>query len=113
MPISLRLERSRAAAAAGPSCRSPEHTPQRYPHSAIATVVSRHQPGCAVPAAVSTEAFTWTFAVITVGMAAGGAVGGTIIQAASPQVAFLAAGSLSLVAAALGTLMWSAAERPG
>jgi hypothetical protein len=46
-------------------------------------------------------------------MAAGGAVGGTIIQAASPQVAFLAAGSLSLVAAALGTLMWSAAERPG
>lgn len=50
----------------------------------------------AVPAAASTEAFTWTFAVITVGMAAGSAVGGTIIQAASPEVAFLIAGALSL-----------------
>ena len=59
----------------------------------------------AVPAAATTEAFTWTFAVITVGMAAGSAVGGTIIQAGSPEVAFLAAGALSLAAATLGTLM--------
>jgi predicted MFS family arabinose efflux permease len=66
----------------------------------------------AVPAAASTEAFTWTFAVITVGMAAGNAVGGTLIQAARPDVAFLTAGALSLAAATLGALMWSAAERP-
>lgn len=55
----------------------------------------------AVPPAVSTEAFTWTFAVITVTMAGGNAAGGGIIQAAGPQVAFLAAGGLVLAGAGL------------
>jgi hypothetical protein len=40
----------------------------------------------AVPAAASTEAFAWTFTVIT----AGSACGGLIIQTASTQAAFLA-----------------------
>ena len=39
----------------------------------------------AVPAAGSTEAFAWTFTVITAGMSAGSACGGLIIQAASTQ----------------------------
>jgi hypothetical protein len=46
----------------------------------------------AVPAAGSTEALAWTFTVITAGMSAGSACGGVIIQIASTQVAFLAAG---------------------
>jgi predicted MFS family arabinose efflux permease len=58
----------------------------------------------AVPPGASTEAFTWTFAVITVGMASGSAVGGTIIQNAGPDAAFVAAGTLSLAGAALATL---------
>lgn len=58
----------------------------------------------AVPPATSTEAFTWTFAVITAAMAGGSAIGGIIIQGASPDAAFLAAGALSLAGAALGTL---------
>jgi hypothetical protein len=41
----------------------------------------------AVPAANSAEAFGWTFAVITVGMAAGNACGGIIIRGTSTQVA--------------------------
>lgn len=56
----------------------------------------------AVPAGSITEAFTWTFAVITVGMAAGSACGGVIIQAASTNAAFLAAGGLGLAGAAAG-----------
>jgi predicted MFS family arabinose efflux permease len=58
----------------------------------------------AVPAASSAEAFAWTFAVITVGMAAGNACGGIIIQATSAQAAFLAAGGLGLAGAAFGAL---------
>jgi predicted MFS family arabinose efflux permease len=58
----------------------------------------------AVPPSVATEAFTWTFAVITVGMAGGSAIGGTIIQDANPGTAFLTAGALSLAGAALGAL---------
>jgi predicted MFS family arabinose efflux permease len=58
----------------------------------------------AVPPSAATEAFTWTFAVITVGMAGGSAIGGTIIQDANPDAAFLAAGALSLAGAALGIL---------
>lgn len=58
----------------------------------------------AVPPDAATEAFTWTFAVITVGMASGSAIGGTIIQDANPDAAFLAAGALSLAGAALGML---------
>ncbi len=59
----------------------------------------------AVPDGSATEAFTWTFAIITVGMAGGSAVGGVIIQAASPEAGFLAAGALSLTAATVGMLM--------
>lgn len=58
----------------------------------------------AVPAASSTEAFAWTFAIITVAMAAGNAFGGMIIQGAGPQAAFLAAGGLGLAGAASGAL---------
>jgi predicted MFS family arabinose efflux permease len=58
----------------------------------------------AVPPAASTEAFTWTFAVITMGIAGGSALGGVITQGAGPQIAFLAAGALALTGAALGTL---------
>ena len=58
----------------------------------------------AVPPDAATEAFTWTFAVITVGMARGSAIGGTIIQDANPDAAFVAAGALSLSGAALGML---------
>jgi predicted MFS family arabinose efflux permease len=58
----------------------------------------------AVPAASSTEAFAWTFAVITVAMAAGSGIGGEIIQAAGPQTAFLACGGLALAGAAFGAL---------
>jgi predicted MFS family arabinose efflux permease len=58
----------------------------------------------AVPAASSTEAFAWTFAVITVAMAAGSAISGVIIQGAGPETAFLAAGGLGLTGAASGAL---------
>ena len=56
----------------------------------------------AVPAANSTEAFAWAFAVITVGMAAGNAISGVVIQSANTQAAFAAAGGLSLAGALLG-----------
>lgn len=58
----------------------------------------------AVPTASSTEAFAWTFAVITVGISAGNACGGLIIQSASAQAAFLAAGAIGLAGAAFGAL---------
>jgi predicted MFS family arabinose efflux permease len=58
----------------------------------------------AVPPATSTEAFTWTFAAITMGIAGGSALGGVITQGAGPQIAFLAAATLALTGAALGTL---------
>ena len=58
----------------------------------------------AAPAAASTEAFAWTFTVITVGMSAGSACGGVIIQASGPQAAFLAAGGSGLAGAAFGAL---------
>lgn len=58
----------------------------------------------AVPAAGSTEAFAWIFAVITVGMSAGSASGGVIIQSAGAQAAFLTAGGIGLAGAALGAL---------
>jgi predicted MFS family arabinose efflux permease len=64
----------------------------------------------AVPPAAAAEGFTWTFAVITVGIASGNALGGMIIQAASPHAAFLAAGAVSLAGAALGAL-WRPALR--
>lgn len=58
----------------------------------------------AVPSAASTEAFAWTFAIITVGMAVGSACGGVIIQRASARTAFLVAGGLGLAGAAFGAL---------
>jgi predicted MFS family arabinose efflux permease len=58
----------------------------------------------AVPAGTSTEAFTWTFAVITVGIAGGNALGGLLTQDAGTQIAFLTAGALALTGAALGAL---------
>jgi hypothetical protein len=65
----------------------------------------------AVPPATSTEAFTWTFAVITMGIAGGSALGGVITQGAGPQTAFLAAGALALTGAALGALCRPPARR--
>jgi predicted MFS family arabinose efflux permease len=58
----------------------------------------------AVPPDASTEAFAWTFTIITAGMASGNAAGGTITQDAGTDAAFLAAGLLSLAGAALGVL---------
>jgi predicted MFS family arabinose efflux permease len=65
----------------------------------------------AVPAASSTEAFAWTFAVITVAMAAGSAISGVIIQGAGTETAFLAAGGLALAGAAFGALREAFTER--
>jgi predicted MFS family arabinose efflux permease len=58
----------------------------------------------AVPPGTATEAFTWMFAVVTVGMAAGNALGGVIIQAVGTRPAFLTAGTIGLAGAALGVL---------
>jgi arginase len=66
----------------------------------------------AVPAGNSTEAFAWSFAVITVGMAAGNAISGVVIQSANTQAAFAAAGGLSLAGALLGAC-WLAVCQPG
>ena len=61
--------------------------------------------------ALSTEAFAWTFAVITVGMAAGNACGGVIIQAAGTRAAFLTAGGLGLTGAGFVALRLLAPRR--
>jgi predicted MFS family arabinose efflux permease len=58
-----------------------------------------------VPGASTTEAFAWLFAVITVGIAAGNAAGGVLIQAAGTRTAFLAAAALSLAGALSGVLL--------
>ena len=55
-----------------------------------------------VPAAAATEAFAWSFAAITVGMAAGSAISGVVIQTAGSPAAFVSAGALSLAAALFG-----------
>jgi len=60
-----------------------------------------------VPPAISTEAFTWIFAVITVGIASGNALGGLIIDGAGANAAFLAAGALGVASAGPG-LLWQA-----
>ena len=46
----------------------------------------------------------WTFTVITAGISAGSACGGMIIQTASIQAAFLAAGGSGLAGAVFGAL---------
>jgi predicted MFS family arabinose efflux permease len=66
----------------------------------------------AVPAASSTEAFAWSFAVITVGMAAGNAISGVVIQSANTAAAFASAGGLSLVGALFGTWHLAAGRSP-
>lgn len=66
----------------------------------------------AVPPATATEAFTWTFAVITVGLASGNAFGGVIIQGAGPGAAFLAAGTAGLAGTAVGVLWRSKLREP-
>jgi predicted MFS family arabinose efflux permease len=58
-----------------------------------------------VPGASTTEAFAWLFAVITVGIAAGNAAGGALIQAAGTRTAFLAAAGLALAGALAGVLL--------
>lgn len=65
----------------------------------------------AAPAAGSTEAFAWTFTVITVGMSVGSACGGMIVQTAGTRAAFLAAGGAALAGAVLGTLRLTARRR--
>jgi hypothetical protein len=50
----------------------------------------------------TTEAFTWTFAVVTVGYSASSAAGGMVIQAARTPAAFLAAAAASALGAAFG-----------
>ena len=65
----------------------------------------------AIPEAGSTEAFAWTFTVITAGMSAGSACGGLIIQNAGTRAAFLAAGGSGLAGAAFGALRFPAQRR--
>lgn len=54
--------------------------------------------------AAATEAFTWTFAVITLGIAAGNALGGVITRQGASPTAFLTAGAFAVAGAALGAL---------
>ncbi len=53
------------------------------------------------PAGTLTEAFTWTTAGLTAGIAAGAALAGVLVEAASPSVAFALLGGGGLVAAAV------------
>ena len=53
------------------------------------------------PAGTLTEAFTWTTAGMTSGIASGAALAGLIVEAASPSVAFAALGGGGLLAAVL------------
>jgi predicted MFS family arabinose efflux permease len=57
-----------------------------------------------VPEATATEAFTWNFAVITVGMAGGNALGGVASEGMGPGASFLVAGAIGLAAALAGVL---------
>jgi hypothetical protein len=59
----------------------------------------------AVPAAAFTEAFAWSFAVIT----AGNVISGVVIQSANTAAAFVSAGGLSLAGAVFGA--WRLAVR--
>lgn len=61
--------------------------------------IPRGRPGAARDGA---EAFTWTFAVITIGQSAGSAAGGVIVQGTGTGAAFLAASAASVAGAALG-----------
>jgi predicted MFS family arabinose efflux permease len=56
------------------------------------------------PAATATEAFTWNFAVLTVGMAGGNALGGVVSEGLGPGASFLVAGAIGLAGALIGVL---------
>jgi predicted MFS family arabinose efflux permease len=58
----------------------------------------------AVPRDTATEAFTVNFAVVTLGIAAGNALGGIISQHAGPGAAFLVAGAAGLAGVLAGVL---------
>jgi MFS family permease len=61
--------------------------------------------GRIAPAAARNEAYTWAMTVAMVGSAAGGAVGGVIVdQPGGPRWAFLAAGAVVVIAAAVAAL---------
>jgi predicted MFS family arabinose efflux permease len=59
----------------------------------------------AAPSRSAAEAFTWIFAVITLGDASGNAAGGALIQLAGPGIAFLIAGGAALGGAGVASLM--------
>jgi predicted MFS family arabinose efflux permease len=57
-----------------------------------------------IPADRTTEAFTYTFAVITIGIAAGNALGGAVIQRDHTSRALLAAAATALVGSGAGAV---------
>jgi predicted MFS family arabinose efflux permease len=59
----------------------------------------------AVPASVVVEAFTWSFATITVGIACGTAVGGVLIERAGIGAALEIAATTALAGAALAAVI--------
>jgi hypothetical protein len=64
------------------------------------------------PAGTLTEAFTWTTAGMTAGVAVGAALAGVIVETASPSLAFAALGGGGLFAAALVRAAARGALRP-
>jgi predicted MFS family arabinose efflux permease len=64
-----------------------------------------------VPRSRTTEAFTWIFALITIGIAAGNAAGGPIIQHAGTKAGFLVSAAAAAAGAALGGLGLLFSER--
>jgi predicted MFS family arabinose efflux permease len=57
-----------------------------------------------VPAGRTAEAFTWVYALITIGIAAGNAIGGSTIQHTGPGAGFLFAAAAAGTGAAVGVL---------
>ena len=64
------------------------------------------------PEGTLTEAFTWTTAGLTAGMAVGAAVAGVIVEQASPSMAFAALGGGGVLAAAIVRSAAHGALRP-
>ena len=64
------------------------------------------------PAGTLTEAFTWTTAGLTAGMAVGAALAGVLVEQASPSVAFAALGGGGVLAAAIVRSAAHGALRP-
>lgn len=65
-----------------------------------------------IPANRTTEAFTYTFAVVTTGIAAGNALGGVVIQQNHTSRALLAAAAAALVGSVAGSVGLSRRPRP-